>query len=376
MGGTIQVRNVEGPPFRREDRRAATGRVPVPVLDSISGPPYRRAVPPVGWEAVMLNRRAFLWGFMGSAIAAPLAADGNQARKAAKIGILQPGPRPPAWVASFREGLRELGYIDGRNVVIEHRLAHEISEHPALAAELARLNVDVIFTWSTPAALAVKRTTSTIPVVAITGNPVDIGLAASLGRPEGNVTGIAVLDDQLELKRLQLLREGLPEVTRIAVLWNPANPIWSPLVRRLQDTAPTFGVAVHSVAARNPSDLTSALTVAKRDGVQALLIVNEGVFNANPKAVVDAVMKSALPAIYSQTEFAGVGGLMAYSPDFPDMFRRAAFHVDKILRGAKPADLPIEQPTKFEFVINLKTAQALGLTIPPSLLLRADQVIE
>lgn len=290
--------------------------------------------------------------------------------------FLQPGPRPPAWVASFREGLRELGYIEGRNVVIEHRLAHEIGEHSALAAELVRLNVDVIFTWSTPAALAVKRATSTIPVVAITGNPVDIGLAASLGRPGGNVTGIAVLDDQLELKRLQLLREGFPHVTRIAVLWNPANPIWSPLVKRLQDAAPTFGVAVHSVAARAPSDITTTLVVAKRDGVQALLIVNEGVFNAHPKAVVDAVTNSALPAIYSQTDFASVGGLMAYSPDFPDMFRRAAVHVDKILKGADTADLPIEQPTKFALVINLKTARALGLTIPPSLLLRADQVIE
>jgi putative ABC transport system substrate-binding protein len=323
----------------------------------------------------MLDRRAFLCGTL-SVTLVPLAAQAQQARKAATIGLLQPGPRPPAWVGSFREGLRELGYIEGQSVVIEHRLARGISEHPALAAELARLNVDVIFTWSTPAALAVKRATSTIPVVAITGNPVDIGLAASLGQPGGNLTGFAVLDDQLELKRLQLLKEGFPHASRMAVLWNPANPIWSAVVKRLQDTAPTFGVSVHSIAAQSPSDLQTALTAAKRDGVQALLIVNEGVFNANPKAVVDAITKSALPAIYSQTEFASVGGLLTYSPDFPDMFRRAASHVDKILKGAKPADLPIEQPTKFEFVINLKTAKALGLSIPPSLLLRADRVID
>jgi hypothetical protein len=205
-------------------------------------------------EAVMLNRRAFLRDALLFALV-PRVGQAQQGRKVARIGLLQPGSRPPAWVASFREGLRELGYIEGQSVVIEHRLAGAISEQSTLAAELAGLNVvDVIFTWSTPAALAVKRATSTIPVVAITGNPVDLGLAASLGQPGGNVAGFAVLDDQLELKRLQLRKEGFPRVSRMAVVWNPANPIWSPLVERLQDSAPTLGVSVYSVAAQSPGE--------------------------------------------------------------------------------------------------------------------------
>ena len=322
-----------------------------------------------------MRRRVFLGGLL-SAIAAPLAGEAQPVAKAATIGILQPGPRPPAWVEAFRQGLRELGYIEGQNVVIEHRLAREISAQPALAAELVRLNVDVIFTWSTPAALAVKRATSTIPVVAITGNPVEVGLAASLGRPEGNVTGIAVLDDQLELKRLQLLKEALPTVSRIAVAWNPDNPSWPPIVKRVQEAAPALGLALNFVAARNIAQLDTGLLTAKRDGAQALVVVNEGVFNTNPKAVVEVVTKSGLPAIYSQAEFGPFGGLMTYSPHFAEGFRRAASYVDKILRGTRPGDLPIEQPTTFQLVINLKTAKALGLTIPPSLLARADQVIE
>jgi putative ABC transport system substrate-binding protein len=221
----------------------------------------------------------------------------------------------------------------------------------------------------------VKRATGTIPVVAITGDPVGVGLAASLGRPGGNVTGIAVLDEQLELKRLQLLKEALPNVSRIAVAWNPDNPSWPPMVRRVQEAAPALGVRLDFVIVRNVAQLDSALLSAKREGAQALVVVNEGVFNANPKGVVEAVRRTGLPAIYSQTDFGPVGGLMTYSPHFSEAFRRAALYVDRILKGARPADLPIEQPTKFELVINLKTAQALRLTMPPSLLLRADRLI-
>ncbi|MGH2611122.1 MAG: ABC transporter substrate-binding protein, partial [Tepidiformaceae bacterium] len=181
---------------------------------------------------------------------APLAADAQQGGKTPKIGVLQPGPRPPAWMEGFRQGLRELGYIESQSVMIEHRLARDLNEQFALATELVRLNVEVIFTWSTPAVLAVKRATGTIPIVAITGDPVQIGVAASLGRPGGNVTGIANLDDQLELKRLQLLKEVVPKASRVAVAWNPANPIWPPVVKRLQDAAPALGVSLHSVTAR------------------------------------------------------------------------------------------------------------------------------
>jgi len=323
-----------------------------------------------------MERRTFIGVIAGGLLAAPLAAEGQPARKVPKIGLLQPGPRPPAWVEAFREGLRELGYVEGQNVVIEYRLARDLNEQSALATELVRLGVDVIFTWSTPAVLAARRATGTIPIVCIAGDPVQIGVAASLGRPGGNVTGIANLDDALELKRLQLLKEALPKVSRIAVAWNPANPIWPPVVKRLQDAAPILGVTLHSIAARSVPELEAALPTAKREGAQALVVMNEGVFNADPKGVVEAVRKSALPTMYSQSEFVGSGGLMMYSPSFPGMFRQAATHVDRILKGAKPADLPIEQPTKFEFVINLKTAKALGLTIPPSLLLRADEVIQ
>jgi putative ABC transport system substrate-binding protein len=322
-----------------------------------------------------MDRRGFIVGGV-AALAAPLAAEARQAGNVPRIGLLQPGPRPPAWVEAFRQGLRKLGHVDGQNVVIEHRLARDLDEQSALATELVRLGVDVIFTWSTPAVLAVRRATGTIPIVCIAGDPVQIGVAASLGRPGGNVTGIANLDDALELKRLQLLKEALPKVSRIAVAWNPANPIWPPVVKRLQDAAPVLGVTLHSIAARSVTELEAALPAAKREGAQALVVLNEGVFNTNPTGVVEAVRKSALPTMYSQPEFIGIGGLMMYAPNVPDMFRQAASLVDKILKGAKPGDLPIEQPRRFELIINLKTAKALGLTIPPSLLARADQVIE
>jgi putative ABC transport system substrate-binding protein len=234
----------------------------------------------------------------------------------------------------------------------------------------------VIFTWSTPAALAVKRATSTIPVVAITGNPVEVGLAASLGRPGGNVTGMAVLDDQLELKRLQLLKEAVPTVSRIAIAWNPDNPAWPPIVKRVQEAAPALRVALNFTPARNIAELDTGLLTAKRDGAQALVVVNEGVFNTDPKGVVEVVTKTGLPAIYSQAEFGRFGGLMTYSPHFAEAFRRAASYVDKILKGVKPGDLPIEQPTRFQLVINLRTAKALGLTLPPAVLARADEVIQ
>lgn len=308
--------------------------------------------------------------------AAPLAGEAQRAGKVPKVGILQPGPRPPAWVEAFRQRLHELGHVDGQNVVIEHRLARDLNEQSALAAELVRLGVDVVFTWSTPAVLAARRASGTIPIVCIAGDPVQIGVAASLARPGGNVTGIANLDDALELKRLQLLKETFPKVSRIAVAWNPANPIWLPVVKRLQEAAPVLGVTVHSIAARSVTELEAALPTAKREGVRALVVMNEGVFNANPRGVVEAVRKAALPTMYAQPEFVENGGLMMYSPNVPDMFRKAASHVDKILKGAKPGDLPIEQPTNFELVMNLKTAKVLGLTIPPSVLVRVDRVIE
>jgi putative ABC transport system substrate-binding protein len=323
-----------------------------------------------------MDRRAFLGTLAGGLLAAPLAAEAQQAGKIPRIGLLQPGPRPSAWAEAFREGLRDHGYVEGKNLIVEFRAARDVKEQPALIAELIGSKVDVLVTWSTPAALAARRATSTIPIVVVTGDPTRTGLAASLARPGGNMTGIAVIDDELEVKRLQVLREAVPTASRVAVMWNPDNPVWVGTLQRLRGAAPRLGIKLHELPVTDPSRLEEALRSAIAAGVGALLVVNEGLLLDNRKILSDLVTKHRLPAMYPQPEFIALGGLMSYSANQPDMLRRLAAHVDKILRGAKPADLPIEQPTKFELVINLRTAKALGLTIPPSLLQRADQVIE
>ena len=210
----------------------------------------------------------------------------------------------------------------------------------------------------------------------MTGDPTRTGLAASLARPAGNVTGIAIIVDELEVKRLQLLKEAIPTASRIAVMWNPDNPVWVSVMQRLREVAPTLGVQLQELAVRNSGDFASALRSATASGVGALLLVEEGLFAGHSKTLVDLMAKHRMPAMYPQPAFVQLGGLLAYWVDVSDMLRRLAGHVDKILRGARPADLPIEQPTQFGLVINLKTARALGLTIPPALLVRADQVIE
>jgi len=312
----------------------------------------------------------------GGLLAAPLAADAQQAGKIPRIGLLQPGPRPSAWAEAFREGLRDHGYVEGKNLIVEFRAARDVKEQPALIAELIGSKVDVLVTWSTPAALAARRATSTIPIVVVTGDPTRTGLAASLARPGGNMTGIAVIDDELEVKRLQLLREAVPTASRVAVMWNPDNPVWVGTLQRLRGAAPRLGIKLHELRVTDPSRLEEALRSAIAAGVGALLVVNEGLLLDNRKILSDLVAKHRLPAMYPQPEFIALGGLMSYSANQPDMLRRLAAHVDKILRGSRPADLPIEQPTKFELVVNLRTARALGMTIPQSLLQRADQVIE
>jgi len=321
-----------------------------------------------------MNRRAFL-GALGL-LAAPLAVEAQQAGKIPKIGFLQPGPSLPGRVEAFRQGLRALGYVEGQNLIIEFRIAREPKEQAALVAELVNLRVDVLVTWTTPAALAAARATNTIPIVVMTGDPTRTGLAASLARPEGNVTGIAIIVDELEVKKLQLLKEAIPTASRIAVMWNPDNPVWVSVVQRLREVAPTLGVQLQELPVRNSGDFASALRSATASGVGALLVVEEGLFAGHSKALVDLIAKHRMPAMYPQPAFVQLGGLLAYWVDNSDMLRRLAGHVDKILRGARPADLPIEQPTKFGLVINLKAAKSLGLTIPPSLLQRADQVIE
>jgi putative tryptophan/tyrosine transport system substrate-binding protein len=321
-----------------------------------------------------MDRRALL-GVLGL-LAAPPAADAQPAAKIPRIGFLQPGPSLPGRLEAFRQGLRELGYVEGKNVIIEVRVAREPKEHAALLAQLVNRNVDVLVTWTTPAAVAATRATSSIPIVAMTGDPVRTRLAASLARPKGNVTGIAIIVDELELKRLQLLREAIPTVSRIAVMWNADNPVWVGVVQRLREVTPTLGVTLQELPVKDSRHFEGALRSATAVGVGALMLVDDIVFGGHSKTLLDLVAKYRLPAMYSQSHFIDAGGLLSYSVNNFDMLRRLAGHVDKILRGARPGDLPIEQPTKFELVINLKTAKALGLTIPPSLLARADRVIE
>jgi putative ABC transport system substrate-binding protein len=301
-----------------------------------------------------------------------------QAGKIHRLGVLQTTVDSPAinYMEVFRQGLRDHGSVDGRNVVIEHRLSRVPNDIPPLVADLIGRKVDVLITWSTPAVVAAKNATSTIPIVSISGDPVQMGLVRTLARPGGNLTGLVILTDELEVKNLELLKEIVPSVTRVAVLWNPDNPIWIPVLNRLHAAAATLGMRLQALAVRDSGDLPTAFAAATKDRASALLVLREAIFTAHRQDIVNFAAAHRLPAIYGQLGYVEVGGLVAYAAYSPDLLRRAAGYVDKILKGAKPADLPIEQPTKFELAINLKTARALGLTIPPSLLLRADQVIE
>jgi putative ABC transport system substrate-binding protein len=329
-----------------------------------------------------MDRRAFISAVTGGLLAAPLAAEAQPAGKVPRVGFLAASSASDAanarWIEAFRQGLRDLGYVEGRNIVIEYRYAGEKYERlPALAAELVRLKVDVIVSHGTPGPLAAKHATSVIPIVMTSaGDPVASGLVSSLARPGGNVTGMSLMVPELGGKRLHLLKEIIPGISRVAVLWNATNPYNSLVVREMEATATTLGVQLQSLVVRGPDDFEGALAAAATGRAAALTAVEDPLTNTKRIQIVDFAAKSRLPAIYGIKEFVDAGGLMSYGVHFADSYRRAAAYVDKILKGAKPADLPVQQPTKFEFAINLKTAKALGLTIPPSLLQRADQVIE
>jgi putative tryptophan/tyrosine transport system substrate-binding protein len=324
-----------------------------------------------------VNRRAFVTG-LGAVFAAPLAAEAQQVGKVYRVGLLQPFPNTPTrnYTEAVRQGLRDHGYVEGQNIVIEHRISKLPKENPALIADLLGQKIDILVTWTTPALVAAKKATHTIPIVGISGDPVLTGLIESLARPGGNLTGLAILTDELELKNLQLLKEMIPRVTRVAVLWNPDNPVWLHALKRLQEAAPALGVKLQSLAVRDSRDLEAAFPAAIREQANALLVVREGSFNPIRHEIVNFAAAHRLPAAYGSTAFVEVGGLLVYGADFFDMLRRAGGYVDRIFKGARPGDLPVEQPQKFELVINVKTAKALGITIPPSLLLRADQIIE
>jgi putative ABC transport system substrate-binding protein len=331
---------------------------------------------------VKLSRLELIVTLVLALVTAPLTADAQPAAKVYRIGLL--GSRPPTgpgasriWEGFF-QGLRELGYVEGQNILIEGRFYGERTERlPALAAELARIKVDVIVAQGPPAPEAAQRATSTIPIVmTVHQDPVGSGLVASLARPGGNVTGLSVLTTELVGKRLQLLKEAVPGISRVAVLSDPTHPTAALQLREAEVAARSLKVQLQVLEARAPSDFASAFSAMTKDRAGGLIALGTLMFFVHRTRIVELAAQSRLPAIYGAKESAEAGGLMSYGPNLRESYRRAATYVDKILKGAKPGDLPIEQPTKFEFVVNLKTAKALGLTIPPSLLLRADQVIE
>ena len=308
---------------------------------------------------------------------APLVAEAQPAEKLARIGYLSLGTAADT-PRALLQGLRELGYVEGQNLVIEYRYAEGKAERlPDLAAELVSLKVDVIVAGGTPPPLAAKRATTTIPIVMTSaGDPVGSGLVASLAKPGGNVTGLSTFTRDLAAKRLQLLKEVVPLVSRVAVLWNAANPYAVLNMRETEAAARTLGLQVQSVEVRGPDDIETGFSTAIRWRAGAFIVVDDPFTYLHRTRIADLAARNQLPAMYGFRQYAEAGGLMAFGTSLADLSRRAATYVDKILKGAKPADLPVEQPTKFELVINAKTAKALKLTIPPSVLLRADQVIE
>src|SRR5437660_2446305 len=326
-------------------------------------------------------RLAFSITLLLGGLFSPLAVRAQQAAKVPRIGYLA-GDRAasPHLIEAFRQGLRDLGYVEGSNVLIEYRDAEGKFERlPALAAELVALKVDVIVAGGTPLILAAKQATRTLPIVfAAASDPVTDGLVTSLARPGGNVTGLSNIAPDLVGKRLELLKQAVPGVNRVAILWQPGGTgerTEQDMRKGAEAAARALGVRLQFLEARGPADFDRAFSDMTRERAGALTSLGGSMFFSERRRLVDLAAKNRLPALYQQREFVDAGGLMAYGANLADNFRRAATYVDKILKGTKPGDLPIEQPTKFELVINTKTAKALGLTIPPSLLQRADHVI-
>jgi putative ABC transport system substrate-binding protein len=326
-----------------------------------------------------LTRAALTVGLVLSILAAPFAAETQQTRKVSRLGVLggaSPEMSPP--ILALRQGLRELGYVEGQNIAIEWRWARGKNErYPDLAAELVKLKVDIIVAATTSGALAAQKATRTIPIVmGFVSDPVALGLISNLARPGGNITGLGVPTPEIAGKRLQLLREIVPTIARIAVLSDPSQPASSVDLRGTEAAARALGVQLQVREAQSVGELDRAFTTIAREHAAGVIILPSTTFFAHRAHIAQLAAKHRLPTSGWAREFTEAGCLMSYGASLPDAARRAAYFVDKILKGAKPADVPVEQPTKFELVINLKTARALGLTVPPALVGRADQVIE
>jgi len=333
-----------------------------------------------GGGTSVTTRREFIGTLTGALLAAPLAAEAQQAGKVRRIGYLDMGSaaRSRPYFEAFRQGLHDLGWVEGQNIAVDVRFADgKADQLPTLAAELVRLRVDVIVTSTTPATLAAKQATTTIPIViGFVADPVGSRIVASLARPGGNITGWTHLGVELRAKHLELLKEAVPVATRFGVLWNPANQVHKPALKAIEAAAQQLKVELYPVGVQDPKEFESTFSALIGKRVEALVVFPDGMFLAQTPLIIALAARSRLPAMYGVREYTEAGGLMAYGANLSDMHRLGATYVDKILRGAKPADLPVEQPTKFELVINLKTAKALGLTIPQSLLQRADEVIQ
>jgi len=313
---------------------------------------------------------------------APLVGEAQPAPSVPRIGFLAPNLPTDLgavrFLQGFRQGLRELGYAEGQNIAIEYRWAEgKYDRLPGLAAELVRLKVNLIVAGTPPAVQAAKQATDTIPIVMATvADPVAMGFVSSLAHPGGNITGLSSIQSDLVGKRLEVLKEVVPKVSLVALLGNPANPNYAPLVQQAQDSSRKLGVRLQSMEARDPSAIDNAFASVTTARAGAVLVVGDPMLLDHRTRIADHAVRRRLPTVAGSNEFVEAGVLLAYGPSLSEGYRRAATFVDKILKGAKPGDLPVEQPTKFELVINLKTAKALGLTIPQSVLLRADQVIQ
>ncbi len=331
-----------------------------------------------------LSRRAFVTS-LAAVVASPAivfeprAAYAQQPESPRRIGVLFAAITSESKDAQvFRQGLLDAGYAEGRDITFEWRTAGgDYARLPELAAELVQRKVDVIVAGNTVAALALKRATSTIPIVmAVVSDPVDSGLVTNLAHPGGNVTGLSTMTTDLTAKRLQLLKEVMPRLTRVAILWNPATPYHPKMIEELKTVAPSLSIKLSFVSVQTPEQFGPALSTVSRAHAQALYFMDDTFFFAHRTTLIKLALKARLPTIYGARPFVDAGGMMSYGADLRDVYRRSAGYVDKILKGAKPGDLPIEQPTKFELVVNLKTAKELGITIPQSILSRADEVIK